>query len=173
MGRLRLVVLLAGLFAVAALAAPGAEEDDCVRAIPKPILKKTAAGIRDHTFRLVEREGRETAVLGDSQRVTIRHSGYAHYWILYQFPWTPPETGSDGMKLLDAADGFMKQVEAVSASPGQEAFIREALQGAARQGSYRPGESIEMTKGYSYVSVDRGENPDGGSIVAVSYEMVL
>lgn len=67
------------------LFSPPAQDDDCVRGLPEPVLKKAVFPAAKFQLNKARREGTETAQLRNGTRLTIRNRGCEYYTLTFRF----------------------------------------------------------------------------------------
>lgn len=100
-------------------------DDDCVRSLPEPVLKKAVFPTAAFRFDKARREGTETARLRDGTRLSIRNWGCEFYTLTFRFEGQRPAPPADTRAWYRQAAALLRQT-----APGLQAGIHP-LQAAA------------------------------------------
>lgn len=101
------------------------QDDDCVRALPEPVLKKAVFPAARFQLDKARREGTETAQLGNGTRLRIRHWGCEYYTLTFRFEGQLSPAPADLRAWYRQAAALLRQT-----APGLDAPVHP-LQAAA------------------------------------------
>lgn len=129
------------------------QDDDCVRGLPEPVLKKAVFPTAKFQLNKARREGTETAQLRNGTRLTILNRGCEYYTLTFRFEGQlsapPADTRAwyrQGAALLrQTAPGLQASVDPLKAAAALTRAANAKAAPALNQELHYDGEDIRET----------------------------
>ncbi|MDH5217391.1 MAG: hypothetical protein OEX19_06840 [Gammaproteobacteria bacterium] len=145
-------------------------EDDCVRALPKPIVKTDSKRVTNYSMvKTDHRNIEERFTLDKTNNIRIKQFGCAHFGVRYAKKIN--EIPGNDNTTLKYALAFIEELKGVAYFQLRDA--EKAIRDTIEKGNWKPGEPITVIEGYEWVVVEVAKDKQDELSLQIGVDIAL